>query len=77
LQETIEREKCDFNVLAYGVLESSSTITSERISDDITSFSGVFEMFTSLGSNPFTCLKCVRLGKPKLDASHLIISNYF
>jgi len=66
LQETLEREKCGFNVLAYEVPGSSSTTTSERISEGKASFLGVF---TSLGSTPPTCLKYVRLGKPKLGAS--------
>jgi len=55
-----------FQHIGYGVPESSSTNTSESISDDNASFLGVL---TSLGSFPPTCLKCVRLGKPNLGAS--------
>jgi len=58
-QETLELEKSGFNVLAYGVPESSSTTTSERISDNNTSFLGVFKSLDSISP---TCLKCVKLG---------------
>ncbi|XP_050064253.1 uncharacterized protein LOC126553113 [Aphis gossypii] len=64
LQETFERERCSYNVLAYGVTESLSSNIAERIKDDKESFQKLLEE-NSIG--PSHGSKYFRLGKARSD----------
>lgn len=60
MQETFERERCSYNLLVYNIPESSSSSSTQRISDDKASFSSLVEpLVQTIPSN----LKLFRLGK--------------
>lgn len=64
LQETFERERCSFNVIAYGVPESKSSSGSQRAEEDKVSLQELLGANTNV---PLSGCKYVRLGKAKSD----------
>ncbi|CAI6360072.1 unnamed protein product [Macrosiphum euphorbiae] len=60
LQELSEREKCSFNAIVHGLIESSATIPTERLSDDLQHLSeSILPLAMSLPSD----VKMIRLGR--------------
>jgi len=59
-QETFERERCSTNLLVYSVPESSAESTSQRITDDKSTFENI--LIPLIGNLPAQ-YKLVRLGK--------------
>lgn len=59
-QETYERERCSTNLLVYGILESSADSTSQRITDDKSTFENIITPLVSILPAHY---KLVRLGK--------------
>lgn len=64
LRETYERERCSFNLIAYGVPESTSSI-SQLINHDM---SEVINILGPLGDSIQSSMKLLRLGKANSDA---------
>lgn len=60
LHETFEREKCALNVLAYGVPESSSASSAQRITDDRNALECIL---LPLGCPIHQSLRLMRLGR--------------
>jgi hypothetical protein len=65
LQETFERERCQTNLIAYGVSESPSLDISSRITHDKNTFCN---KLTSIGDSVPSNFKLVHLGKPSNSA---------
>ncbi|KAL5245838.1 hypothetical protein ACI65C_013246 [Semiaphis heraclei] len=60
LQELSEREKCSFNAIVHGLIESSATIPTERLSDDLQHLSeSILPLAISLPPD----VKMIRLGR--------------
>lgn len=66
LQETFERERCQTNLIAYGVPESPSLDISVRIAHDKNTFCNIL---SSIGDSVPSNFKLVRLGKPNNSSS--------
>lgn len=63
-QESVEKHKCAFNVIVYGLPESTSTDIPSRVLDDKTKLSDiVLPLSINLPSN----FKLIRLGKPSSE----------
>lgn len=60
LQELSEREKCSFNAIVHGLIESSATIPTVRLSDDLQHLSeSILPLAMSLPAD----VKMIRLGR--------------
>ncbi|KAF0720387.1 Uncharacterized protein FWK35_00033204, partial [Aphis craccivora] len=60
LQELSEREKCSFNAIVHGLIESSATIPTDRLSDDLQHLSqSILPLAMSLPVD----VKMIRLGR--------------
>lgn len=66
LQETFERERCQTNLITYGVPESSSLDISLRIEHDKKTFCNIL---SSLGNAVPSNFKLVRIGKSSTSSS--------
>lgn len=60
IQEVAERERRRSNIIVYGITESSSNSTDERVSTDIASLQNIFQF---IGANVPADIKPIRLGK--------------
>jgi len=60
MHEQFERERCSTNLIAYGIVESSSSSIPERVTHDK---SKVKEILGSLGDSITSSSKFIRLGK--------------
>lgn len=65
LQELFERERCSSNVIAYGVLESTSLPVDERILHDE---SMIINILLPIGNYLPSSIKLTRIGKPRPDS---------
>lgn len=74
-QESFERDRCAFNVIIYGVVESTSSSVVERTSHDNAT---VKDILLPLGVTLPLNFKLVRIGKPRPDSTRplkLIFTN--
>lgn len=69
LQETFERERCQSNLIFYGVPELTSSIVSERVSHDKLTINNILESLSDLIPQN---LKLIRIGKPRSDIARPI-----